>query len=73
MSRKLGPKSETHPSVGTECPACHVPFKAGDFTALVILGPGEDAEARERRDAGRAYNAVAIEVHWACADSAHRR
>jgi hypothetical protein len=67
MSRKFGPKSEDHPSIGNKCPACHVPFKAGDFTALIALGPGDDAETQERALAGRPYNAVAVEIHWACA------
>lgn len=66
MSRKFGPKSADHPSVGKECPACHVPFAEGDYTALVALGPGDDEEGRQRRDAGRPYHAVALEVHWEC-------
>lgn len=66
-SRKFGPKTADHPSVGRECPACHAPFTAGDFTALVMLGPGDDPEQQEKAAAGRAYNAVALEVHWSCA------
>jgi hypothetical protein len=66
-SRKFGPKVADHPSVGRECPACRVPFVAGDFTALVTLGPGDDPEEREKARTGRAYNAVATEVHWASA------
>lgn len=66
-SRKFGPKSADHPSVGLPCPACQGPFAAGDYTALVTLGPGADEEAQERARAGRAYNAVAVEVHWTCA------
>lgn len=41
---------------------------AGDYTTLVTLGPGDDAEARERRDAGRPYNAIASEIHWDCSE-----
>lgn len=66
MSIKFGPKSADHPSTGRICPACHEPFKEGDYTALVALGPGADPEQRARRDAGRPYNAVASEVHWEC-------
>lgn len=62
----FGPKQEDHPSVGRPCPACKVPFAAGDYTTLVALGPGDDPEARERAVAGRVYNAVAVEVHFAC-------
>ena len=65
--RRFGPKEALHPSIGTLCPACHQPFKKGDFTTLISLGPGEDKEARKRISQGRPYNAVALEVHWACA------
>ena len=63
---KFGPKDSEHPSVGEECRACGKPFMPGDFTTLVVLGPGDDEEARKRRDEGRPYNAVGIEVHWDC-------
>lgn len=66
-SRKFGPKTEDHPSVGRPCPACQEPFKAGDYTTLTALGPGADEENRKRAREGRSYNAVAVEVHWACA------
>ena len=66
-SRRFGPKSANHPSVGNACPACSVPFKVGDYTALVSVGPGDDEEEQEKARTGRPYNAVAVEVHWACA------
>jgi hypothetical protein len=66
-SRKFGPKSPEHPGVGALCPACRQPIRAGDYTTLVALGPGDDPEEREAARAGRFYNAVALEVHWACA------
>lgn len=66
--RKFGPKGETHPTVGKECPACHQPFAEGDFTTLVSLGPGDDEDARKRRDQGRVYDAVAVEIHWDCSE-----
>jgi hypothetical protein len=65
--RKFGPKSEGHPGVGKPCPACQVPFKVGDYTTLVTLGPGDDPESQEKAKRGLAYRAVAVEVHWACA------
>lgn len=65
--RKFGPKTVTHPTVGKECPACNVSFKEGDYTTLVSLGPGDDEDAQARAREGRPYNAVALEVHWACA------
>jgi hypothetical protein len=64
--RKFGPKSADHPGVGRECPACHVPLTAGCFTTLVLIGPGDDPEARQRCRAGRSFNAVGIEAHWSC-------
>ncbi len=66
-NRKFGPKTATHPSVGKECPACQVPFKEGDYTTLIALGPGDNEEAQEKARSGGFYNAVAVEVHWACA------
>lgn len=65
--RRFGPKLADHPTVGRECPACHYAFKAGDFTTLVPLGPGNDPDEQDRARAGRPYTAVAAEVHWACA------
>lgn len=66
--RKFGPKKADHPSTGKPCAACKRLFKEGDYTTLVPLGPGDDTEARERAKEGRAYNAVAVEVHYECAD-----
>jgi hypothetical protein len=67
QSRMFGPKSKDHPSVGKPCPACRKKFEEGDFTTLIVLGPGDNPEAQERAREGRAYNAVASEVHWTCA------
>jgi hypothetical protein len=64
--RKFGPKTADHPSVGEPCPACKVSFKEGDFTTLVVLGPGNDPEEQTKAKEGRPYNAVAVEVHWKC-------
>jgi len=67
FSRKFGPKTAGHPSIGMQCAACREPFKEGDYTTLIALGPGDDPEAQRKALEGRAYNAVAVEVHWACA------
>jgi hypothetical protein len=64
--RVFGPKSSDHPSIGTECRACGRPFRVGDYTTLVALGPGDDPEAQAEARRGRFYNAVAIEIHAAC-------
>lgn len=65
--RRFGPKGAAHPGIGELCPACKQPFKEGDYTTLIALGPGTDIESRTRARAGEPYNAVAIEVHWGCA------
>lgn len=49
------------------CPACGKHFREGDFTALIALGPGDSEEARQKCRENRPFNAVALEVHWACA------
>lgn len=64
--RKFGPKKEDDASIGNECPGCKEVFKVGDYTALVAIGPGADKEQQERARNGVAYNAVALEAHWAC-------
>ncbi len=55
---------------GKLCPACNAAIAAGDATAVIPLGPGANMDAQERAQAGRAYNAVAIEIHWRCAGGA---
>jgi hypothetical protein len=70
--RPFGPKAKDHPSVGEPCPACHIPFKEGDYTTLVALGPGDDLDAQEKCKQGRFYNAVAVEVHWKCSEDGNK-
>ena len=65
--RMFGPKLARNSSIGDPCPACRTEFKEGDYTTLVTLGPGDDPDAQAYARDGRPYNAVAIEVHWACA------
>lgn len=65
--RRLGPKPLGHPGVGVECLACGVPFVVGDYTALVMVGPGDDPGQRAKAAAGQPYRAVGVELHWPCA------
>jgi hypothetical protein len=44
--RIYGPMAPDHPSIGEPCMACDTPFKAGDMTTLIALGPGDDPEAQ---------------------------
>ena len=60
------PLKSDHPSIGDRCLACKMPFKEGDYTTLVSLGPGDSKENMERAREGRAYNAVAVVVHYSC-------
>ena len=62
----FGPKSFLNDNP-KPCPACDKTFVIGDYTALIELGPGDDLEEQKKALAGRAYNAVAVEVHWSCA------
>ena len=70
---KFGPKRSEHRSVGKPCAACQMKFKAGNYTTLIALGPGDSKEQRERARAGRAFDAVAVEVHWVCATGQQMR
>lgn len=65
MNRKFGPRAADSPHQ-KPCAACGKPFQEGDFTTIVAVGPGDDPEQRQRRDEGRPYNSVAVEVHWDC-------
>lgn len=49
------------------CPACEKTVSRGERTVLVVLGPGDDAEARQRASVGAFYNAACLVVHLACA------
>ena len=62
-ARRFGPKAEDHPSVGERCGWCDVPFEAGDYTTLAVVGPA-DKENQVKMEAGRPYTAEAHEVHW---------
>lgn len=72
VTRKHRPLREGHNAVGSPCPACKVPFKEGDVTTLVLLGPGPNEQSREQARAGRPYNGVAVLLHWSCATGKER-
>lgn len=65
--KRIGPKAYHHQNVGRPCIACGVPLVVGDYTALIDLGPGGDPEQQRKAYAGIAFQAVAAEIHWACA------
>lgn len=65
--RKFGPMAADNTAVGRKCEACSKPFKAGDYTTLIALGPGDDPEEQEKARSNRPYNSVAIQVHYSCA------
>lgn len=64
---RIGPQLVNDKAVGQACPACKVKLAKGDFVAVVVLGPGADKRARDAARNGKPYEAVAIELHWACA------
>ena len=66
MVERRGPLTADHWLCEEECRACHKPFVAGQYVALLSLGPGDDEEEREKCREGLPYNAVAIAVHWDC-------
>lgn len=55
----FGPKDPRHPSVGTPCPICGVPFRPNDMTALVEFESAEEGNPMPIKE----------EVHFACAAS----
>ena len=68
--RKFGPRpsdDDEGDSIRQPCAACQRRFLKGDYTTLVALGPGDDEEEQQRARLGGPYNAIAVEVHWACA------
>lgn len=65
--RIFGPRQADDDEWEDPCPACGLRFRAGDYTTLVVLGPGPDAESQQKCRDRRYYNARAIEVHRACA------
>ena len=67
MPKKLGPMNSGDPSIGHPCHACGKAFMDGDYTTMVVLGPGEDPTEQVKCRQGLTYNAVAVEVHWECA------
>lgn len=66
LGRVCPPLADDHPLAGLYCPACAELLGNGEPVQLLALGPGADAEARERHKAGRWYSAEAIPVHAAC-------
>jgi hypothetical protein len=51
----MAPKEALSPSLGDPCPKCGVPFKAGDYTALI------------RTTSHSKFGNERVEVHWECA------
>ena len=70
--RKFGPmRSENVPYYKKPCPVCNKPFKEGDYSTLVILGPDSEEEKQKARE-GRPYNSVCSMVHWDCSTYAYQ-
>jgi hypothetical protein len=67
VDAQFGPTPVRESEIGVPCPACAVPLVAGVMVAVRQLGPGADPQARADAHAGLPYQAVTVELHWACA------
>ncbi len=62
--RRFGPK----PSDSEEdCPGCGAKILKGQYSTLITIGPGDDPEEQRKSASGKAFTAIAVEVHWSCA------
>lgn len=64
--RQSGPLLIDLRAVGQPCPACQVPLTKDDLVATILLGPGPDPAARELARAGKPFQGVFTQLHWAC-------
>lgn len=67
--RKYPPLQADSPLVGDPkqfCPGCKQQFVEGDIVTIVVIGPGDDPEARRAHREGLAYTAVGVAAHYAC-------
>lgn len=63
---KFGPIQRGHPGIGATCLLCQEPFRTGNFTTTLPLGPGCDDDAQAKCRAGQPYAGVGVVVHWGC-------
>lgn len=61
------PKQVSEQEIGSPCLGCGVALEEGDMVAALRIGPGANPEARAECQAGRPYEAVMADIHWACA------
>lgn len=52
---------------GCVCAACAASIDAGEWAALIPLGPGLDPALRALAADGHHFDAVTVRLHWACA------
>jgi hypothetical protein len=64
---QFGPQPVKDSEIGQPCIACSGLLATGDMVAVRPLGPGASPEARTNARAGLPFEAVTIELHWACA------
>jgi hypothetical protein len=64
--QKFGPKEPNHPTRGGTCLLCQEPFRTGNYTTILPLGPGYDDDAQAACRAGKPYHGIGTEVHWGC-------
>lgn len=64
--RRLGPRPYDALEGEPVCPGCRQVFKMGDYTTLVVIGPGLNEEAQRACREGEPFNAICVEAHWSC-------
>ena len=64
---KLGPMQTNDPMLGKMCVACQKLFQVGDYTTLIVVGPGDNPDEQLKCREGFNYKVCAVEVHYACA------
>lgn len=66
--QRFGPaKALEEGKLPRRCTACGENIIEGEYSGLIPLGPGGDAEEREKANGTKNYNAICVEIHWACA------
>ena len=70
--RRYKNKPSDHLSIGQECKACGKPFREGDDTTYIPIGPGDDPKKQDYARRGIVYDPVSIEVHFSCATGERR-
>jgi hypothetical protein len=50
------------------CVGCEKSLLKGEEVTIILIGPGDDVEARKKAALGQAYNAIGRTAHVLCVD-----